>query len=328
MIKLNILITALGGDIGANVLNLILQQKKSCVNIYGTDVNNQIFSSNKVRKFYKVERVDHPEYKDQILQIVKKNNIKIILPISENEIIWFSNNRVLFEELKIELIINDKNIIDTFLNKLKTSEELTKLGILTPKTLSYDKFNNQIDFPLILKSKYSISSKAIYHINSKNQLEYLSACIENQCSYIIQECVGSIDEEYTTTVYRDEHKFEVITFKRKLTGGMTSYASIQNIDILVEYSKKIADFFNLQGCINIQSRKVNNEFYVFEINPRFSSTVFIRNNFGFQDVYWWLNKTLHQNYFHVDQDKVKRSGCAVLGYQYRFFNNEDQHENR
>ena len=51
---------------------------------------------------------------------------------------------------------------------------------------------------------------------------------------------------------------------------------------------KIADELNLIGSINIQLRKSKNRIAIFEINPRFSSTVFMRSLVNFNDVLWSL----------------------------------------
>ncbi len=328
MKKLNILITALGGDIGGNIVNILLEQNNAELCIIGTDIRENIFSIDKVDRFYKVQRTDNPEFDKQIVKIVEDNNIDIIIPVSENEIIWFNENLELFKHLELEILINNPKIIDTFLNKLDTSKELTSIDVLTPKTFLLSEYISQLEFPLILKSNYSIKSKDIHVVNNQNQLDYLKMSIKNHSDYIIQQYVGSINEEYTTTVYKDAKRFEVITFKRKLTGGMTSFATICNEEILVEYAKKIVESFDLNGSINIQSRKVGNQFYIFEINPRFSSTVFIRNHFGFQDVLWWINNKDENEIFNLQNTKVKTLGNAVLGYQYKFFNSEESDENR
>jgi len=319
MKRINILITALGGDIGGNILNILLQQNSVELNIIGTDIRENIFSIDKVNKFYKVNRIDHPSFEQKILKIVEENSVDFIIPVSENEIIWFNKNRDLFEHLNLKILINNSKIINTFLNKLETSIELDKINVLTPKTFLFSEYISQLPFPIILKSLYSINSKEIYIISDQAQLDHLKISVKTHKNYIIQQYIGSIDDEYTTTVYRDKNKLEVITFKRKLTGGMTSFATISNEETITNYAKKIAKSFNLEGSINIQSRKINNQFYIFEINPRFSSTVFIRDYFGFQDVLWWLKNFSTNDMFNAGNKKIKSNGSAVLGYQYKFF---------
>ena len=322
MKKLNILITALGGDIGANIVNILSQQKNIEFNIIGMDIREKVFNIDKINKFYMVNRTDSPDYANQILKIIKENFIEIVVPVSEREILWFNENKSIFENLNIKIAINNKNIIDSFLNKLETSKVLNSISVKTPKTYLFSSYDNKLNFPIIVKGNYSIKTKDIYVIKNENQLNYLNISIKNNDDYIVQEYIGTINDEYTTTVYRSNNKLEVISFKRELTGGMTSFATISNEEILNDYARKIAKSFNLKGSINIQSRKVGQEFYIFEINPRFSSTVYIRDYFGFQDVLWWIEDILKLTILDTNQVNIDDSGSAILGYKYKFFKGE------
>jgi carbamoyl-phosphate synthase large subunit len=56
---------------------------------------------------------------------------------------------------------------------------------------------------------------------------------------------------------------------------------------------RIAKGLNLVGSINVQLRLTSKGPIVFEINPRFSSTVFFRHLMGFDDVIWSLQQARH-----------------------------------
>jgi len=58
MKQINILITAIGGDIGANIANILYEQNKR-FNIFGTDINEKVFNISKVKKFYKVDACEN-----------------------------------------------------------------------------------------------------------------------------------------------------------------------------------------------------------------------------------------------------------------------------
>ncbi len=322
MKMVNILVTALGGDIGGNIINILKQEEYTKLFIVGTDIKENVFSTDIIDNYYKIEKTDSPLFYNQLEKIIKDNNIHIIIPVSEKEIIWFNENINLFDKLNVKIIINNEMIIKTFLNKLNTSLELNKMGINSPETYLFSDYKNNIIFPLILKSNYSINDKKYYVIYNETELDYFKNSIKNKHEFIIQKYIGSIKDEYTTAVYKSDEIFETISFKRELSGGMTSFASISDEIILTKYAKKIAEYFDLQGSINIQSRKLGNEFYIFEINPRLSSTIFIRNHFGFQDLLWWINDTLKERVFNISKINISSSGNAILGYKYKFFKDE------
>ena len=328
MKEINILITAIGGDIGSNIINILNAQEGVKFNVYGTDINEKNYSTDVVHKFYKVDRVSSKNYGKQIINIIRENSIEFIIPVAEMEIIWFNDNLNLFSELNTHILINKANIVKTFLNKLETSKILLSMKIKTPQTIELNKFNEEIDYPIIIKSKFSIYGKDLYIVKNRQQLENIKNTLKNYEHYIVQEYIGTIEDEYTTTVYKDKSSLEVITFKRKLTGEMTSFAEIRDEKILKNYAKIIATKLDLYGSINIQSRKVGNDFYIFEINPRFSSTIYIRNNFNFHDLIWWINSFNKEKLCKIDySNKVEKSGYAILGYKYKFFKGDDN-ENR
>jgi carbamoyl-phosphate synthase large subunit len=79
--------------------------------------------------------------------------------------------------------------------------------------------------------------------------------------------------------------------KRRLSSGVTSFAEVVN-DLSIEtLCIRIAESLELFGSINIQLRLVEGLGpMVFEINPRFSSTVGMRHAIGFSDLIWSIEE--------------------------------------
>ena len=106
---------------------------------------------------------------------------------------------------------------------------------------------------------------------------------------IIQEYIGSDSDEFTLGLYASGDKIKIISFRRLLSNsGATSWAKHEVHDYFLDIGIKIAKKLQLDGSINIQLRLHEGVPYIFEINPRFSSTVFIRSELGFNDVAWSL----------------------------------------
>ena len=73
---------------------------------------------------------------------------------------------------------------------------------------------------------------------------------------------------------------------------------------LDELSAILAKEMNLSGSVNIQLRENEGQFYIFEVNARFSSTVHIRSKLGFKDVLWSISGDdgSYQNLKLTDKD--------------------------
>jgi carbamoyl-phosphate synthase large subunit len=103
-------------------------------------------------------------------------------------------------------------------------------------------------------------------------------------------------DEYTCGLYGNgEGVTHSIIFKRKLsnaTYGFTVSGEVVEDQAIENILKKVSYSLKLNGSCNIQLRMNKNDPIIFEINPRFSSTVMFRHKLGFRDVLWSCNSIL------------------------------------
>ena len=316
MKNLNILVTSAGGDIGANIIRILREQTEFQCNVFGADIKEHIFAEKMLDGFFTTYRTFEDDYIVHIKQIVKDCGIDLIIPASEIDIIFFVEHRSDFANT--EILINSADVVNTFLDKYLTFITLKDLNVPVPETEKLNSKNWKHGYPAVIKAARTVTSKSIQTVQSEEKFAEACASIRNTQDYIVQKHIGSAEEEFTTAVYRSGETFRTITFKRQLTGGMTGYAEIYKSEQLHETSRKIAEAYNLNGCINIQSRKHNGRHYVFEINPRISSTVYIRHRFNFSDLLWWISSLCGLKGSETEAE-IPDKGTAVLGYTYEFF---------
>lgn len=287
MVKKNILVTGIGGDIGQGILKCLIDFNY-CSNLYGCDLDKYAAGQKLVNVFFISPRVDiEEEYITFLLKIINENNIEYIIPSTEPEINLLSKYRDIKEFHNVKILINNQLILGTFLDKYKTIEFLSRNNIQCPKTYLIDDFDGQLPFPVLLKLRQGAGRKGLYSVNNNEDLLYFKRNYKNS---IIQEIIGDIDHEYTIGVFSDGEKVNSIGFRRYLGyGSLSKYVEIENDPKIQELAEKIAKLTNLKGSINIQTRKLNGEYIPFEINPRLSSTLYFRNCFGFQDLKWWID---------------------------------------
>lgn len=279
-----ILVTAVGGDVGYAVIKAL---KDSVHNLFiiGCDVRKYTMSSDILDDFFVCPRYDDANYWTRyMLDFVCQEGIDYFWPITESEIKIVNDNKELFESTRV--IINQPNIIKIALDKGETARFLDVNGILTPKTWESIPADTTL-YPLIVKERFSCGSQAVVLVNNKDELAD-SFC--KMSDPIVQEYVGDISDEYTLSIFSDGYVTNKIAFKRELGfDGMSKFVELVNDTKLLEIADKISNIFNLHGSINVQLRKNNGNYYVFEINPRISSTMGFRRLLGFNDVSWWLD---------------------------------------
>lgn len=286
MPKKVVLVTGIGGDIGQSIIKC-LNETDYEFELLGCDIDPYAAGRNHVRKFFVVPpAVKEKKYYGFIEKTINEYKIKYIYPSTEQEIIFFDKHKKHFDKNDVTIFINNSFAIDTFFDKYKTIQFLKKNKLPYPVTFLIEEYDNQLNFPLIVKPRRGYGSKGVIKINNKEELNFYRGKMHDS---IIQEYIGEEDEEYTTGVFYDTEHVYSITFKRRLGfGGVSKIAELvidKKIDELAEkitrYSKAVV--------INIQTRKTLKGFIALEINPRFSSTVYLRHYFGFQDAKWWLD---------------------------------------
>ena len=108
--------------------------------------------------------------------------------------------------------------------------------------------------------------------------------------YVWQDYLTPKNQEYTCPVYAyNNNKILTLLIKRKLKGGMTTSGVIVRNNSILRYVNNIARAMKIRGSINIQLRMTVNGPILFEINPRLSGTLLLRDSIGFSDLRWWIS---------------------------------------
>jgi carbamoyl-phosphate synthase large subunit len=287
--KINILVTGCGGDIGQSI-GKILNENSLINNLYGCDISDKNAAQFIYSNFFLSLPCKNSNYISALEKIVKEKNIDFIIPISEPELRFFTNE-------KISNIGDSKLILASFearevgFDKLNTAEFLKKEDLPFPKTLAIEAVDKIVDFPVILKSRTGSGSSDVSIVKDMVTLTFMK---NRNPDFIVQEYLDGNNGEYTCGVFRcKKGMIRTIIIKRELMGSQTGYGEIMNnldIDSLLH---KIAEKLNLIGSINVQLRLTSKGPVVFEINPRFSSTIRFRHLFGFKDLEWSIEDELN-----------------------------------
>lgn len=290
---MNVLISAIGGDVACAVLRSI-KDSSICSKIVGFDIRMNIQG----RKYVDVFLTSPPyicerEYKEFLSKVIINEKIDSFLPMTEYEIKWADKNRDFFADKGVKLVINNSKIISIAGSKLETALFLSTNGFDVPKTMALTEITDkeeilkQIGVPFILKMDEGCGSKNIKIIKDTETLNRID--LTEYVGYIVQEYISNEENEYTVGVFSDGRKINSIIFKRRLGfGGMSTEVKTIKDDSITETVHRLAELLELKGAINVQLRKDRDKNFIFEINPRLSSTVGFRNLLGFKDAMWWL----------------------------------------
>ncbi|MBW7461708.1 ATP-grasp domain-containing protein, partial [Paenibacillus sepulcri] len=122
-----------------------------------------------------------------------------LIPLIDTELVLLAENRALFEQQHVRLLVSSVELNELASDKMKTFAFFTEHGIRTPRV--YSEAEVQVEplaFPLLIKPRRGSSSQGVTKIHSRRELDFFKDYIPEA---MIQEYVTG--EEYTVDVMLD-----------------------------------------------------------------------------------------------------------------------------
>jgi carbamoyl-phosphate synthase large subunit len=304
---ISVLVTGVGGGGVGEQIIFALRLSKYPYRIITVDHDPFNLCLYSMDKSYLVPSATEKSYLNKLLEICKKESVKVLIPGSEIELSIISKSRDLFKNENILLLINSKDVIELCQNKWTTYLFLKNNGFSIPESYLWDECNNinNLDYPVIVKPYLeSGGSRLVFIAQNNEELSFFCRYLKRQGSNpMVQKYVGSYENEYTIEVLTS-YEGDIlgsIAINRRIQGRLSTLYRLKNyynndplcissgisqgfIDDfpdIREIAEKIAEKINSKGPINIQCRVTENGISVFEINPRFSGTESLRALAGF-----------------------------------------------
>lgn len=279
-----VLITGIGGDISQGVAT-ILRESRPDLRLIGADVHEQHGGHLFVDRFCLVPKASAPDYLRTIAELVRAHRVDTIIPMTEPEL---AATLPVSEAIPgVKWITAGERVVRTGLDKLETARALAGMGIPVPWTRPVSE-GPPVAYPCILKNRSGSGSRAVFTVAGREDADYLA---KRYPDAVFQELLEPADREVTCAVYRRRNgEVSTLLMLRRLMGGFTGWARVIEDQEASRMCEAIAQGLDLRGSMNVQLRLTDKGPRVFEINPRFSSTVLMRHRLGFTDVLWALDE--------------------------------------
>jgi carbamoyl-phosphate synthase large subunit len=255
-----------------------------------------------------------PAYLETLLGVCRAQGVEVLFHGSEPELKVLSANRAAFADAGVFLPVNPAHVIDTCLDKVRTMRALEAAGFPVPahrRVTSVEEAEAFEPLPAVLKPSIGGGGSAnLYLVQEREELRWCAdQLLRIYPEFIVQEYVGTPDDEYTVGVLldMDGNLLDSIAIRRYIMSALSNRIKVPNRtarrdlgDVLAissgvsqgrigrfrevtEQCEEIALALGARGPLNIQCRLVGGRVQVFEINPRFSGTTSLRAMVGYNE---------------------------------------------
>ena len=196
-----------------------------------------------------------------------------------------AHQQELEDTYQTKIIVSSPEIIRIADDKYLTYKFMKNSGFIPPDSRLLGEEQDLVNlygFPLVVKPRIGARSVGFHLVKNQDELDAALAEVPNA---VIQECVGTKNDEYTAgSLYFDGQCRAAIVMRRELRDGNTFKAYADKYPELSEQVYSMCNALKPFGPANFQFRVVNGIAKVFEINSRFSGTTPLRMHAGFNEL--------------------------------------------
>ncbi len=259
----NILLTCAGG---AGTLALAHSLQPSFT-VFLADGNDRIAAKHAGFPFRKIPLGLDPSFPDSMRTLIHEWNIDYVVPGADEELLPMARLR---DAKVVRCVMPESAFVETCINKKLLMRALHEHGI---SSLLPFETEGDVRYPAIAKPVIGRGSRQVHRIDSDEQLKgYLQLYGKKFADVLVQPFIGG--EEYTVSVIVNNlNKLLGIIPKRVLEKrGITQVAVTERNEQISEMCSRIVEELKPHGPFNVQLMTKNAACYVFEINPRLSTT--------------------------------------------------------
>ena len=319
---MNILITSAGQRVSL-VRSFQTELKKYFENgqVFTTDLNPVLAPACHVSdQSFTVPRVTSPEYIDQLLHICLNNQIKLVVPTIDTELLVLSENIEYFKQQGIHLLVSDPELVRECRDKRQINQFFERKGICIPQQYSLE----NLRFPVFVKPYDGSLSKGIF---TAYCAEDIKPEHHADPKLMFMEYIAPEDyDEFTVDCYYDRHSNLKCVVPRKRifvrAGEVNKGVTKKNL-IVTEFNQKLKYIAGARGCLTIQVflHKTEEKILGIEINPRFGGGYPLSYLAGANYSQWaireyLLNQKIEESAAWSDNLLMLRYDAEVLVHNY------------
>ncbi|MBK0348166.1 ATP-grasp domain-containing protein [Aerococcaceae bacterium zg-ZJ1578] len=269
---MNILLLSVGTR--NKIVQYFKEEFKGFGKVIATDMSIYAPAIYEADKYYIVPSIFDESYMNKISEICQKEQISGVLSLIDPELSILAKYEKEFFKIGVKVIGSAYDICELALDKyemfswLDANNYRTAMSYKELSAFKTDFERKIINFPVIVKPVKGSASLSVLKVDDMKHLEYI---FSKHDDLLIQEFLAG--EEIGVDAYIDmiSHDLVSIFFKRKIkmrageTDKSVSFFDAELFDLI----KRFVSQCGFVGQIDIDVFRVNDKYYISEVNPRF-----------------------------------------------------------
>ena len=283
---MNILITGAGGAATPALVEVFKEKGRYNPILADMNITTRIKSYDAIS--VQIPPANSKDFVPAIVDIVCEYDIEAIVPGVDEELLpltkYYSSSTTPF------IVSPCEDIINLTLDKYKLNKFLQKKGVDVPETWhirDFDKIDeNSIAKSLIAKPIFGRGSRGVYFSDSAEEARYLAKYLSlKQPNTIFQERIRGVEYTVSMVCSKSGEVLGIVPKRVIDKRGITIDAVTEKNPTIDEYCRQIQDALSATGPMNIQLIMSEEGMpYIFEINPRVSTTTILTIIAGFDEI--------------------------------------------
>ena len=270
--RINILFTSVGRRVSlVQHFREVLSDLGLGGKLVGADMLLSAPAMHVVDRRHQVCRATDKDYVPQLLDICEKEDIDLLIPLIDTELLVLAENKERFKEVGTTALISDPDVIRIAMDKYNTHTFFVENGFAVPEVIDIDKAlsSDDIEYPMVMKPARGSASIGVTKIESKEELRFFKDKIPNP---ILQEYLNGY--EHTLDVLVDfGGRVRCVVPRKRLevrAGEVSKGVTVKNKKI-IDIGKRVVEALKgALGPITVQGFLTSDgAFKLTEINPRF-----------------------------------------------------------
>jgi len=271
--SLNILFSCVGRRVGlVEAFRRAMADLGVRGHVYGADWSPLAPAFHRVDEAFLVSGVNSPNYVGDLVDICRRKNIGLVIPLIDWELQVLAEARGRFQEVGARMLVSSPTVVKICRDKRKTCEFLVKSGLDTPHVFSLEEAANG-PFPLFLKPCFGSSTRHVRFVRNRMALKQIG---KRASRLLIQECVRG--REFTIDVYAGIDGVPRVAVPRERlqvrAGEVFKGRTVRHAEIIRKSMQAVEALAECVGVITLQCfLTAEGAIKFFDLNPRFGGGV-------------------------------------------------------